>query len=79
MAVPSKIRLVKDKDLQRLGLKIQKLRKERGFNRDVFAREAEVSKYYLYRLEYGNANPSVLHLKKIAKCLKVSVKDMIDF
>lgn len=75
----AKIRKVKDKDLQKLGLKIQKLREKRGFSRDVFAREAEVSKYYLYRLEYGNANPSILQLRKIAKCLKVSVKEMIDF
>ena len=79
MATLSKIRQAKDKDLQKLGLKIQKLREARGFNRDVFAREAEISKYYLYRLEYGNANPSVLQLRKIAKCLKISVKDIIDF
>lgn len=79
MAGLSKIRHIKDKDLQRLGLKIQKLREERGFNRDVFAREAEISKHYLYRIEYGNANPSVLQLRKIAKTLKVSVRDMIDF
>jgi len=79
MATLSKIRQAKDKDLQKLGLKIQKLREEREFNRDVFAREAEVSKHYLYRLEYGNANPSVLQLRKIARRLKVSVKDMIDF
>jgi XRE family transcriptional regulator, aerobic/anaerobic benzoate catabolism transcriptional regulator len=75
----SKIRKVKDEDLQKLGLKIKKLREKRGFNRDVFAREAEISKYYLYRLEYGNANPSILQLRKVAKCLGVSVKSMIDF
>jgi transcriptional regulator with XRE-family HTH domain len=79
MVSSSKIKQVKDKDLQKLGLKIQSLREKRGFNRDVFAREAGVSKHYLYRLEYGNANPSVLQLRKLAKCLKVSVKEMIDF
>jgi DNA-binding XRE family transcriptional regulator len=79
MASISKIRQVKDKDLQKLGLKIQKLREKCGFNRDVFAREAEISKYYLYRLEYGNANPSILQLRKIAKCFGVKAKDLIDF
>lgn len=79
MASISKIRQVKDKDLQKLGLKIQRLREAGGFNRDVFAREAEISKYYLYRLEYGNANPSILQLRKIAKSLGVKAKDLIDF
>jgi len=75
----SKIRQAKDKDLQRLGNKIKKLREAKGLNRDVCAREAEISKHYLYRLEYGNANPSVLQLKKIAKFFGVAVKDLIDF
>lgn len=74
-----KITEVKDKDLLEIGLKIKKLREARGLNRDVFAREAEISKYYLYRLEYGNANPSILQLKKLAKFFGVKVKDLIDF
>jgi len=74
-----KITKVKDNDLLKIGLKIKKLREVRGLNRDVFAREAEISKYYLYRLEYGNANPSILQLKKIAKFFGIKVRDLIDF
>jgi len=74
-----KITQIKDRDLYKIGLKIKKLREERGLNRDVCAREAEISKHYLYRLEYGNANPSVLQLKKIAKFFGINVKDLIDF
>jgi len=75
----SKINKVKHNDLLKLGLKIQKLREARGLNRDVFAREAEISKHYLYRLEYGNANPSVLQLKKLADFFGIKVKALIDF
>jgi len=75
----SKISQIKDKDLYRLGLKIKKLREKRGIGRDAFVREAEISKHYFYRIEYGNANPSILELRKIANCLKVRVKDLIDF
>ncbi len=75
----SKIRQIKSKDLQRLGNTIKRLREEQGLNRDVCAREAEISKYYLYRLEYGNANPSILQLKKIAKFFGIKVRDLIDF
>ncbi len=65
--------------MQRIGNTIKSLREERGLNRDVCAREAEISKHYLYRLEYGNANPSILQLKKIAKFFGVKVGDLIDF
>lgn len=75
----SKISQIKDKDLYRLGLKIKELREKQGISRDAFAREAEISKHYFYRIEYGNANPSILELRKIANCLKVKVKDLIDF
>lgn len=74
-----KITKVKDDDLLKIGLKIKALREARGLNRDVFAREAEISKHYLYRIEYGNANPSVLQLRKIANFFDVRVKDLIDF
>ena len=75
----SKISQVKDADLYKLGVKIQNLREAQGLRRNVFAREAGISKHYFYRIEYGNANPSILELRKIANCLAVKVRDLIDF
>ena len=75
----SKINQVKDPILEKLGNKIIELRKAKGINRDVFAREAGLSKYYFYRVEYGNANPSILQIKKIADALGVETKSLIDF
>lgn len=70
---------VKDPILKRLGDKVKYYREKRGFNRDRFAIEADISKHYLYRLEYGNLSPGILHLKKIADFLNVKVRDLIDF
>tara|TARA_B100000586_G_C19838473_1_gene313525 strand:- start:151 stop:378 length:228 start_codon:yes stop_codon:yes gene_type:complete len=69
----------KDKNLEMLGSKIKAFREEKGVGIDTFTREADLSKYYYYRVEYGNANPSILQLKKIASALGVNVKDLIDF
>jgi transcriptional regulator with XRE-family HTH domain len=69
----------KDKDLEILGSKIKAFREKKGVGIDTFTRQADLSKYYYYRVEYGNANPSILQLKKIASALNVKVKDLIDF
>ena len=70
---------VKDPVLKILGNKVKYYRQKRGCNRDRFAIEADISKYYLYRLEYGNVSPGILKLKQIANFLNVRVKDLIDF
>ncbi|MDR1453497.1 MAG: helix-turn-helix domain-containing protein [Candidatus Margulisbacteria bacterium] len=70
---------IKDPVLKKLGDKVKYYREKRGYNRDRFAIEANVSKYYLYRLEYGNISPGVLRLKQIADFLNIKVKDLIDF
>jgi len=75
----SKISQIKDNDLYKLGGKIQNLREARGLRRNVFARKAGISNHYFYRIEYGNANLSILELRKIANCLAVKVRDLIDF
>jgi transcriptional regulator with XRE-family HTH domain len=43
------------------------------------AEEVEASKAYIWELETGRAtNPSIELLKKLAKCLGVSVADLIE-
>ncbi len=75
----SKIREQKDPVLKKLGDNIRKRREKLGMDKETFIRETDLSKYYYYRLEYGNANPSVLQLKKIAYGLKCKIRDLIDF
>lgn len=70
---------IKDPVLKKLGDKVKYYREKKGYNRDRFAIEADISKNYLYRLEYGNISPGILQLKKITDFLNVKVRDLIDF
>ena len=40
----------KDKNLEMLGSKIKAFREEKGVGIDTFTREADLSKYYYYRV-----------------------------
>ena len=70
---------IKSPVLKNIGDKVRYYREKRGYNRDQFAIAADLSKHYLYRLEYGNISPGILQLKRIADFLGVKVKDLIDF
>ena len=68
-----------DRDLKKLGKTIRRIREENGYTKEQFIAKAEIGKYYYYRIEYGNANPSVRQLRKIADALSVRVADLIEF
>jgi transcriptional regulator with XRE-family HTH domain len=68
-----------DHDLEQLGQTIRRIREESGYTKEQFIAKAELGKYYYYRIEYGNANPSVRQLRKIADALSVNVADLIEF
>jgi DNA-binding XRE family transcriptional regulator len=63
--------------LQRLGKRIRALRAERGMTQETIARRAGLSRAYLARLEIGRHNPPILTLVKIAKALKVPIRDLL--
>jgi transcriptional regulator with XRE-family HTH domain len=63
--------------IRRLGKRIQALRAERGITQERLARRAGLSRAYLARLEIGRHNPPILTLVKIAKALKVPVRDLL--
>ena len=62
--------------LRRLGKRIRALRAERGMTQEALARRAGLSRAYLARLEIGRHNPPILTVVKIAKGLKVSIRDL---
>lgn len=65
--------------MNRLGKKIQKLRKELGLSQDEFARKADVPYTTLTKVETGVIKkPSVFVVAKIAKALGVSVDDLLS-
>ena len=60
-----------------VGEKIKRLRKERKLNQDELARLLETSQEYISDLERGKKNPRLNTLQKIAKVLKVDVKELL--
>ena len=63
---------------RRVGLNLQKLRKERGFSQEGFADHCGLHRTYISGIEHGVRNPTVLILDKIAKALKVPPGILLD-
>lgn len=61
-----------------LGLRIRSLREERHISQQSLCASTDVNKSYIYLLERGLANPTLLILTKIAYTLKVDVVDLLS-
>jgi len=65
--------------VNKLGKKIQKLRKELGLSQDEFARKADIPYTTLTKIETGVIKkPSVFVVAKIAKTLDISVDGLLS-
>ncbi len=63
--------------LIQLGLNIRRIREESTkFSQDTLALEVDLSENQIRRIEKGQTNPTVKSLLKIAKALKVDIKDL---
>jgi len=60
-----------------LGLKIRKLRKERNISQQSLVLRTDVNKSYIYLLETGSANPTLLVLVKLAYALDVDIAELL--
>ncbi|GBR74502.1 transcriptional regulator XRE family [Candidatus Termititenax aidoneus] len=75
--INSKVFFAKNHLLQKIGKNVQFHREKKKETRDQFATNAGLGKYFLYRIEFGNANPSIMTLKKIADYLGISIGKLI--
>ena len=64
--------------LRQLGLRVRRVRAQRGMSRRVLAQASGVSERYLAQLETGTGNASVRVLKAIADALHVAIDDLVD-
>ncbi len=62
-----------------LGKTIKKLRERKGMTQEEFADHAHVNVSYLAKIENGYVNTSVRYLIKLARGLKVQVRDLFEF
>lgn len=64
--------------LKKLGAKIAKLRKEKGFSQLDICAEIKMEKSNLSSIENGRQNVTSLYLYKIAQAIGVEVKDFFE-
>jgi transcriptional regulator with XRE-family HTH domain len=63
---------------RRVGLNLQRLRKENGHSQEAFAFEIGLHRTYISQLERGVRNPTILVLEKIAVALKVPASLLLE-
>jgi DNA-binding XRE family transcriptional regulator len=66
-----------NKAIVKLGLTIRKIREEStDFSQDKLALEVDLSENQIRRIEKGQTNPTIKSLLKIARALKVDIKEL---
>ena len=65
-----------DRLARRIGKRISEYRHARGMTSEKLAYENDLSKGYLSDIENGKKLPSLKVLEKIAKALKVDIRDL---
>ena len=63
---------------QKLGKRIQELRKSMGISQERFALKIEMDRIYFASVESGKRNISILNIKKIADGLDISLSDLFQ-
>lgn len=63
---------------ERLGEKIQILRKKKGLSQEQLAIASDIDRSYLAEIEQGKANPTFKTLNKIARGLRIKIKKLVE-
>jgi len=64
---------------EKLGSKIRELRKRRKITQASLAEKTDLSDNFIGLLERGKTSPSLESLEKIARALKVPVRELFEF
>ncbi|MGH1404043.1 MAG: helix-turn-helix domain-containing protein [Alphaproteobacteria bacterium] len=62
---------------KKVGQNLARIRKEKGLSQEDLAFECRLHRTYISGIERGIRNPTIMILDKIAKVLKIEVKDLI--
>lgn len=62
---------------KKTGLNIRKYREKKGWTQEQLAFEANLHRAYIGQIERGEKNIGLQNLEKIAKALKVSIKELM--
>ena len=61
----------------RVGLNLQRLRREKGLSQEELADLANIHQTYLSGVERGKRNPTITVLQRIAEALGADVEDIV--
>ena len=61
----------------KLGLNLKRIRTEKGISQGDIARELKISRGFISTIENGKTNPTLTTIAKLAKVLRVLVKDLL--
>ncbi len=65
--------------LKNFGVRLRKLRKQKGFTQEILANEVGVEISQISRIERGLLNTSISLANAISKALDIPIKDLFDF
>lgn len=66
------------KTIEKLGKQIAQFRKAKGLTQEELAAKIESSRLYINHIERGRRTPSLDILEKIAKALKLQIRDLFS-
>ena len=61
-----------------VGFNIRQVREQRGLTQEKLAALAGLHRAYIGQIERGEKNIGLINLEKIAKALKVDIRDLFD-
>ncbi len=62
----------------RVGLNLQRLRRDKGFSQEELADRAQIHQTYLSGVERGRRNPTITVLQRIAEALDTDIVDLLE-
>ena len=63
---------------ERVGLNLQRLRREKGLSQEELADRANIHQTYLSGVERGKRNPTITVLQRIAEALGAGIEDVVQ-
>ncbi len=64
--------------LRAVGLRIRELREECGMSQEKLAFRSGIHRTYISSVERGLRNIAILNLHRLARALRISLRDLID-
>ena len=62
-----------------VGKRVKELRNQLGISQEELAARAELDRTYITSVECGKRNISIVNIERLAKALKVTLKEFFDF